>query len=80
MSAIDVKNLTGVQALRLFEDGQELSCPTCNAVLRPIPNDWNPSMHLSGLECPVSQAHYIAYADGSGQGLHDFRAWVKSVS
>lgn len=80
MSAIDIKSLTGVQALQLFEQGQELSCPVCSTPLRAIPNDWRPGIHLSGLECPVSQAHYIVYADGGGRGLQDFRAWVKSVS
>lgn len=78
MSGPSIRNVSAVEALRLFEQGEALHCPICSRPLRPIPHNWEPHLPLSGLECPVSQTHYLVYADRGGPELQRFRDWAKS--
>ena len=66
MKPINVKanGVSAVQALRMFENGQHLSCPVCEAVLDSIPNGIVPGTgRISGLVCPVSNKHFLIYGE-----------------
>ena len=66
MKPITVKGdqITAVQALRMFEAGQYISCPVCEAILDPIPAGVEPGAgRISGLVCPADNRHYLVYGD-----------------
>ncbi len=66
MKPINVKDnrISAVQALRMFEGGQPLSCPVCDTVLAAIPEGVLPGTgRISGLVCPVNNKHYLIYGE-----------------
>ena len=63
---IDMKanDVSAVQALRLFEGGQCITCPVCETVLNSIPTGIAPGTgHIAGLVCPVNTKHFLIYGD-----------------
>jgi hypothetical protein len=61
---VPANEVSAVQALRMFEGGQYLSCPVCAAVLNSIPSGVIPGAgRISGLVCPISNKHYLVYGD-----------------
>lgn len=66
MEPVNIKTdgISAVQALRMYEAGQHLSCPVCKALLDTIPTGVAPGTgNISGLVCPVSNKHYLIYGE-----------------
>ena len=58
--------VSAVQALRLFENGQLISCPVCETALDSIPRGIAPgTANVMGLICPVNNRHFMIYGESA---------------
>lgn len=61
---IKADEVSAVQALRMFESGQNLSCPVCKSILESIPSGVSPGTgRISGLRCPINMKHFLIYGE-----------------
>ena len=82
MKPISVKadTVSAVQALRMFEGGQHLSCPVCEAMLDSIPPGLAPGTgRISGLVCPVNDKHYLIYGHDA-EVMKKVREGMRSIA
>lgn len=65
MDPISLKNISGVDALKLARQGQQLQCPVtaCRAIIKTVPEEWRPGMPLHGLQCSKNFKHYMLVAE-----------------
>ena len=64
MKPIKANEISAAQALRMFEAGQHISCPVCEAALDSIPTGLMPGAgRVSGLVCPVDNKHFLIYGE-----------------
>lgn len=60
---IGLASLKGTAILDLAKDGHILLCPVCGTQLRTIPEQLTAGERPLGVTCPISQRHYIFYAE-----------------
>jgi len=60
---IDLASLKGTAILDLAKEGQILLCPVCESQLITIPEQLTFGERPLGVTCPISQRHYIFYAE-----------------
>lgn len=64
MKLIKANEISAVQALRMFEAGQHIGCPVCEATLDSIPAGVMPGTgRVSGLVCPFDNKHFLIYGE-----------------
>jgi len=71
--------MTGVDALKLVREGQQLRCPRCASIIKTIPEGWRPGMHLCGMECPNEPRHFTIYCDDRN-AMKEMRARMKATA
>lgn len=57
--------VSAVEALTVYERGGELVCPVCSSRVVTIPAVLTPGSRPMGLECPISNRHYLIYGESS---------------
>lgn len=60
---IDLASLKGSAILDLAKEGHTLLCPVCGNQLVTIPEQLPLGARPLGVACPMSQRHYIFYAE-----------------
>jgi len=74
----DSETMAGVRALRLWQEGMELACPVCGAMLAVIPEGvQRPKMPL-GMFCPKSKGHVHFYGETRGT-LESVRGVIRKM-
>lgn len=64
MKPIKSSEISAAQALRMFEAGQHITCPVCEALLDSIPTGViSGTGRVSGLVCPVDNKHFLIYGE-----------------
>jgi hypothetical protein len=76
----DVKanEVSGAEALMLVSRDTVLTCPSCSAQIVTIPRVVAEGASPLGIECPVSQRHYVVYRDASS-AMKQMRERMKSL-
>lgn len=75
--SMKANQVTGTEALKLFAQGNVLTCPVCSARIVSIPREVAEGSLPLGIECPVSQQHYLVYRDASST-MKQMRERMKS--
>ena len=59
MTDIVATDVTGVEALKLVQRGQQLKCPKCDSIIETVPKNGRNEMPSHGREYPKEQKHYM---------------------
>lgn len=78
MTDIVATDVTGVEALKLVQRGQQLKCPKCDSIIETVPKNWAKGMPLHGLECPKEQKHYMIHCEDE-KTMKEMRARMKDI-
>jgi hypothetical protein len=76
MNPIIANQVSGVEALKLIQQGRQLQCPICLAVIKTVPESWVAGMTLYGIECPNDQRHFMIHCE-DGDAMKEMRARMK---
>ena len=74
MPNIKVSEISGIQALKLANEGHALKCPVCSAELKAISAS---SERVVELVCPVEMRHFLVYAEDA-VAVQEMRARMKA--
>lgn len=77
MNLIIANQISGVEALKLVRQGQQLQCPVCTAVIKTVPETWQLGMALYGIECPNDQRHFLIHCEDE-HAMKEMRARMKA--
>lgn len=76
--SMKTNQVTGTEAIRLFVQGNVLTCPVCSAQIVSIPRVVAEGSLPLGIECPISQQHYLVYRDASST-MKEMRGRIKGL-
>lgn len=60
---------SGIEAIKIMQKGEKLSCPVCSAILKTVPENWEIGMPFYGIECPNDQHHFMIHCDDADRVL-----------
>lgn len=70
-------NVTGLEALRLMQEGRAFVCPQCGSMIKTLPEDWSEGMPLYGIECPMDQRHFRVHFEDE-HAMKEMRSRMKA--
>lgn len=76
MSVVIANQVSGIDAVKLVQEGKKLQCPVCAAIIQTIPEKWMPGMPLHGIECPNGQNHFMIHCEDE-HAMKEMRARMK---
>ena len=79
MNFVIANQVSGTEALKLIRQGQQLQCPVCAAIIKTVPEKWEPGMPLHGIECPNDQNHFMIHCEDE-HAMKEMRARMKARS
>ena len=74
----DAKSMAGGTVFRLWQEGVNLECPVCGAVLSAIPEGLPRTALPLGLFCPRNKQHVYMYGE-SKEALDSVRRVIKEM-
>ncbi len=79
MNPVIANQVSSIEALKLVRQGQQLQCPVCAAIIKTVPEKWEPGVPLHGIECPNDQKHFMIHCEDE-HAMKEMRARMKARS
>lgn len=79
MNVVIANQVSGIKAVELIRQGQQLQCPVCAAAIKTVPEEWISGMPLHGIECPNDQKHFMIHCEDE-HAMKEMRARMKARS
>jgi hypothetical protein len=79
MSSNIANQITSLEALELVRQGKRLLCPVCLAIIRTVPEKWEPGIPLHGIECSIEPKHFMIHCEDE-HAMKEMRARMKARS
>lgn len=77
MMSVNASSVSGADAIKLVQQGQQLLCPVCAAVLKTVPENWEQGKALHGIECPNNQQHFVIHCEDE-HAMKNIRARMRA--
>lgn len=75
----DPEKMAGTRALRLWQEGVDLTCPICGAELSMIPEGRPRTEMPLGLFCPENKQHVYVYGE-TRAALESVRSVIRDMA
>lgn len=74
----DREKMAGARALRLWQEGVDLTCPVCGTELSMIPEGLSRTEMPLGLFCPENKQHVYVYGE-TRAALESVRSVIRNM-